>query len=241
MKPTLQTQFLNEKLLSARVYPEFFPCNLNDIIINIGCGFGPQAIIYKDCFQKMVGVDINKERLEQSLVFTKICGVKSYSTVCANVEKIPLKDRQFTKALAIDIIEHVEHPQRLLNEAYRLLQPEGRLLITFPASHDRFVDLVSQITQVFRKEKMKAEKIPAWNPDEHNQEKSVQEWIKLVELAGFTMEKTKATTLFPPLHLYGVPKFWFKNNLIHALDSYLSSIEMLKPLGQGVMAVFRKI
>jgi len=33
--------FLQGKILSGRVYPEFFAFNLSDRVLNIGCGEGP--------------------------------------------------------------------------------------------------------------------------------------------------------------------------------------------------------
>ena len=67
-------------------------------------------------YEKMVGVDINRERLRRSLEAMRIYGVQNYTTLCANVEKIPLSRNSFDKAIAIDIIEHVQNPKSLCLE-----------------------------------------------------------------------------------------------------------------------------
>lgn len=77
-----------------------------------------------------------------------------------------------------------------------------------------------------------------WHPDHHNQDYPVSEWIALVEAYGFRSIRSRATTLFPTLHLYGVPRFWFSNDAIHSVDSWLSQLAFLKNYGQGLMVVF---
>ena len=59
-----------------------------------------------------------------------------------------------------------------------------------------------------------------------------------MEAFGFRAIRSRATTLFPPLHLYGVPRFWFTNDTIHSVDSWLSQQAFLKNYGQGLMVVF---
>ena len=63
-----------------------------------------------------------------------------FETICANVEEIPLTDN-FDKIIAIDIVEHVQNPKKMLNEVHRLLKDNGQLLITFPTIHDRWENL----------------------------------------------------------------------------------------------------
>jgi SAM-dependent methyltransferase len=233
-------KFLKGKLLSGRVYPEFFPFNSNDHVINIGCGEGPQTIVYARQYNKMVGVDIDRERLEKSKEAMKFYGVKDYTMLCTNVEKIPLKDCIFDKALAVDIIEHVQNPKKLCLEANRLLKENGELLITFPAMHDKFTNLVSKIGRFVLRRNKKETHSAEWNPDAHNQEYPLNEWIAIVESCGFVLYKSRGSTLFPPLHLYGIPRFWFSNNIIHKIDSFLCKKPFLKNYGQALVCIFKK-
>lgn len=231
--------FLKGKLLSGRVYKEFFPFNPSDYVINLGCGEGPQAIVYARQYKKMVGIDINKERLKRSKEAMKIYKVKNYATICANVEKIPLPDNSFNKAIAIDIIEHVQNPKKLCLEVKRLLKENGELLVTFPAAYDHYRNLASWIGRVFLK-KGKKIKSRKWNPDAHNQRFKLKKWINLVEACGFELQKSRSTTLFPPLHLIGIPRFWFRNNIIHKIDSFFCRIPILKNYGLTLLCVFKK-
>ena len=231
---------LKAKILSSRTYPEFFPFNSDDCVINIGCGEGPQAIVYAGQYKKMIGVDINKERLVNSMKVIKTYGIENYITLCADVENIPLKDNTFDKAIAIDIIEHVKEPRRLCLEANRLLKEGGELLITFPVMYEKFRDIVSKVGHFILRRKKKEEESSVWNPDAHNHKYPVNEWIAIVESCGFKLSKSRATTLFPPLYLYGIPRFWFRSNIIYRIDSFFCKLPVIKNYGQTLLCVFKK-
>lgn len=236
-------KFIAGKLLSGRVYPEFFPFETSDMVLNIGCGYGPQAIVYKDHFSQMFGVDITSSRLAYSLELNQPHSINNYYPICANVEVLPFASQQFDKAIAIDIIEHVQNPEQMCKEIYRTLKPDGQVLITFPTLHDQYIKTISWFARNIMGRKGKGtfhDKQEDWNPDAHNQEHQAYEWIKLVEACGFQMLDSCATTLFPPLHLYGVPRFWFSNNIIHRIDSFFSKQAILKNYGQGIMIIFQK-
>jgi len=233
-------RFLKGKLLSGRVYLEFFPFNPNDRVVNLGCGEGPQAIVYAGKYREMVGIDINKDRLRKSHETMRIYNVQDYATLCANVEKIPLLSFSFDKAIAIDIIEHVQNPRNLCLEANRLLSVNGKLLITFPVMHDKFTRVVSKVGRFISKRKKERKHSCGWDPDSHNQANSLRQWIRIVESYGFKFLKSRASTLFPPLHLYGVPRFWFSNNIIHKIDSFFCRMPVLKNCGQASICIFGK-
>lgn len=237
--PDTPKKFVAGKVLSGRVYPEFFPLGFRDLVLNIGCGSGPQAVVYRGSYSRMVGVDVNADRLRSSLPrLLSDYDVRDYETICANVESIPLPSSSFDAAIAIDIVEHVEHPDLMIREAFRLLKPGGSLLITFPAMHDRYTHAASLVARFFSpKSRVSGE---AWNPDAHNQEFPLHEWISLVSRCGFSFVRSRATTMFPPLHLYGIPRFWFSVDCIHTIDRFISSLPVCKNFGQALMCVFRK-
>jgi ubiquinone/menaquinone biosynthesis C-methylase UbiE len=188
----------------------------------------------------MVGVDINFDRLAHSIKVLSDFDVNNYQVVNANVELLPVKGLTFDKVLAIDIIEHVQNPNILCDEINRILKPNGKLLITFPAMHDKFTDLVSKITRILRLKKRKKIASNNWNPDNHNQEYSIKKWIELVEKSGFKLIDSRASTMFPPLHLYGIPRFWFKYDFIYHIDSKVCKLPGIKKFGQSLVCTFIK-
>ena len=234
-----QINFNKGKLLSGIIYPEFFPFGSSDEVLNVGCGDGVQAVIYNGNFKKMVGVDISESRLETAKQLVEYYKIKNFSTVNANVEEIPLAEK-FDKVIAIDIIEHVVKPDRLAAEIFRLLKNDGRLLITFPAWHDKWENFFRFVGRKILRRKGKTVRRPGWDPDEHQYDHSLKKWLGLMDQAGFRLVKSRASTLFPPLHYLGLPKFWFSNKFIHTGDNYLSQLPVLKNFGQSLVCVFEK-
>lgn len=226
------------KVLASRLYPRFFPLGPQDRVVNLGCGEGPQAAVYAGSCREMVGVDINPERVRRSEEVAAAYGAVGYRAICANVEETGLDSGAFEKAIVVDVIEHVQHPERLLAEVRRLLVPGGRLLITFPALHDRYVDAGSWLKRTLLRRPAPPHP-EGWQPDLHNQDRPVGAWLRACAEAGFTLERSRASTLFPPLHLYGVPRFWFSNPLVRRVDGFLSSLPILRRCGQTLVCVLR--
>jgi SAM-dependent methyltransferase len=233
----LDRRLFEGKIISSCVYPEFFPLSPEETVVNLGCGVGPQAVVYKGRFKKMVGVDLNQERLDASHILLQERGVTGYETVCAPVETTGLPSDSFDKALAIDIIEHLPKPEGILREAHRLLMPGGELLLSVPAMHDYYVHTFRRIARLLGR---KTQELPEGHLDAHNSARSVGGWTELAVAAGFTVVRTRASTLWPPLHLYGLPRFWFTNPILHAIDSALCRLPILKRFGQAYLMILRK-
>lgn len=234
----LDRRLFDGKVTSSTVYPEVFPILPTDDVVNLGCGVGPQAVVYKGSFRRMVGVDMSADRLEQSKILLGEKGVTGYETLCAPVEKTGLPAESFDKALAIDIIEHLPEPKGILLEAHRLLKPNGQLLVSVPAMHDYYTHGMAAIGTLLGR---RTKHLPSGHLDAHNSSNTVGGWEAMVREAGFTIVRTRATTLWPPLHLYGLPRFWFTNPVIHAVDSFLCSLPVLKRFGQAYLMVARTI
>lgn len=232
-------KFNTGKLLSGIIYPPFFPLFKEDTVLNIGCGEGQQAIIYKDAFKRMVGIDINQSRLNTAKILMEQYVVKNFGTICANVENIPL-DEKFDKAIAIDIIEHVINPERAITEIHRLLKEGGKLLITFPAMHDKYEAFFRFVGRKILRRKGKTVKKEGWDPDAHQYIYSIKEWLNMMKKGGFKLIDSRASTLFPPLHYLGLPRIWFSNKFIHAVDDYLCKLPFLKNHGQALVCIFEK-
>lgn len=233
----LDRRLFNGKVQSSVVYPECFDIAPQETVVNLGCGIGPQAVTYKGRFARMVGVDLHTERLEASKVLLAEHNVTGYETLCAPVERTGLPDASFDKALAIDIIEHLPNPLGLLQEAYRLLKPGGEMLVSVPAMHDHYVHAAKALARLLGR---KTKETPRGHLDAHNSEHSVSGWMQLIGQTPFVVVRTRASTLWPPLHLYGVPRFWFTNRVIHAIDTRLCTLPVLKRLGQAYLVVLRK-
>ncbi|MFA6322574.1 MAG: class I SAM-dependent methyltransferase [Candidatus Buchananbacteria bacterium] len=231
--------FKKGKLVSGVIYPEFFPLNHTQTVLNIGCGDGVQALVYQGNFKKMLGVDVNAKSLDTARQLINYYHLDNFEVMSANVEDLPLHE-DFDRILAIDIIEHVIHPDLMLKEAYRLLKPDGLAMITFPAMHDKWERLFRFVGRQILRRRPKSSPKEGWDPDQHQYNYSLAQWQALVSAAGFKMITCRATTMFPPLHYLGLPKFWFSNNLIRKIDGLISRIPIIKNFGQSLVCIYKK-
>jgi len=54
-----------------------------------------------------------------------------HSFLC-NLEEIPRPDNSYDAIVNTQVLEHVEYPQTVINEFYRVLKPHGKLFLTAP-------------------------------------------------------------------------------------------------------------
>ena len=113
-----------------------------------------------------------------------------YECILANCEVLPFKDEKFDFLYAGQVIEHLHHPQEFLQEAYRVLQPNGFLLIDTPNSNvTRIIDVLMQI---FFRRKL--------GPGDHVRVFSHAEMRKALTAQGFNILGTYG--LYLPLTLF---------------------------------------
>jgi len=96
-------------------------------ILDFGCGYGAYTKLLKQYGAVVVGVDLSQEyifkakHLHPELFFLKASG-----------ETLPFKNESFEIVCLIEVLEHVQNENSVLEEINRILTPGGRLLITVP-------------------------------------------------------------------------------------------------------------
>jgi len=88
-------------------------------VLDIGCGNKPYESLFQDSTSDYVGCDVIQSNLNKV-------------DVLAPANNIPLKDESFDTVFSTQVIEHVEDHQGLVNEAFRLLKPEGYFILSGP-------------------------------------------------------------------------------------------------------------
>lgn len=51
---------------------------------------------------------------------------------CCDATEIPIEKEQFKTIMLNEVIEHVEEPEKVLREAYRVMLPDGLLILSMP-------------------------------------------------------------------------------------------------------------
>ena len=102
----------------------------NELLLDLGCGPGT-FIGNFDRYASAIGVDISKPQIDYA--FEQYPSDKCrFITFDGNV--LPFESESFTAVSLIEVIEHLEPVtvQNLFSEAFRVLKPRGRLLVSTP-------------------------------------------------------------------------------------------------------------
>ena len=104
-------------------------------LVDVGCGNGEITNAYCEIGGSAVGLDLAPALIEKARV-----NAHPNSTFrAADVEEL---DRaSFDVALCSEVLEHVQHPDRLLGSLHRVLKPGGTLILTTPTPMSEIVPL----------------------------------------------------------------------------------------------------
>lgn len=100
---------------------DHFP--LGDIeILDLGCGAGflSNSLALRD--YKVTGIDLSPQSLD---VAAKHDSTKSVTYKVADAYQLPFSNESFEVVTAMDFLEHVEHPEKVIAEISRVLKPGG--------------------------------------------------------------------------------------------------------------------
>jgi SAM-dependent methyltransferase len=95
-------------------------------IIDLGCGIGYFASLCVDLGASVVACDFSESMVSR----TRQRYGSKFPIIRSSVEMPPFASGQFDVVLALDVIEHLYHPEHMLHGVRRLLKSGGRLIIT---------------------------------------------------------------------------------------------------------------
>lgn len=90
-------------------------------LVDIGCGRKPYSGLLAPFVTEHIGVDHPESVHKLEAV-----------DVLASAYEIPLDSGTFDTALLTEVLEHLEEPEVALREAWRLLRPGGKVILTTP-------------------------------------------------------------------------------------------------------------
>ena len=109
--------------LGAFLTKNFFgPKDLGLEILDIGCGDGEFLNVFSDLGLEAMGVDISPTDSKHEIHKADL-----------EVDKLPFKDGSVNFVFSKSVIEHMNNPLNLMNEAHRVLIPGGKAVIMTPS------------------------------------------------------------------------------------------------------------
>jgi len=94
--------------------------------LDIGCGLGRYFGYIRDC--EIHGVDFSEKVCQKAREDNP-----SATVLCHDITAgLPYTDNTFDYILCAEVLEHMKDPQALVNEIYRVLKPDGIVIIATP-------------------------------------------------------------------------------------------------------------
>jgi len=100
-------------------------------VLDVGCGDGALSYLMSKCGARVVGIDTSPLALSYARQMTHNCNTE-LQFVRGSALEMPFRDAVFDFVSAIDIIEHMEKPEEMVQECKRVLKPGGLVVLSTP-------------------------------------------------------------------------------------------------------------
>lgn len=107
----------------------FSKISKKDSLIDIGGGFGRLAEVYTPEFKTCLLVDPSEKLL--NLAKKNLKKFKNIEFKKGTGENLPVEGEKFDVALMVRVIHHLRKPEKTFKEAWRVLEPQGFLILEF--------------------------------------------------------------------------------------------------------------
>ncbi|MFF0631144.1 SAM-dependent methyltransferase [Nocardia sp. NPDC004151] len=103
----------------------------DDVVVDVGCGLGDQDFLWAKEFgpKRITGVNISAKQIEISTARATELGLSDVVTYMhGSANDLPQSDASATKVTALESALHFPSRPRFFDEAFRVLEPGGRLV-----------------------------------------------------------------------------------------------------------------
>ncbi len=154
--------------------------NKNDKILDVGCGVGYFSKLLTNYGAEVWGTDINPDSV-------KICKQTiGPNFFVGNASKLEFEDNSFDKILCSEVLEHLKDDKGAVREMFRVLKPNGTIVITVPCTKGVFGSRIKNIMHDHHD-----------GPEKHEREGyNKLEIIDLVNKSGFLVKNVTYAMLF---------------------------------------------
>jgi len=121
---------------------------------DLGAGEGTLSLLLTQRAQRVIAVDHSQKMLEYVVDIARKNGVKNLEYRLGDLEELPLSDAEADLALMHQSLHHALHPNKAIEEAWRILKPGGRIVVMdllkhrFEEARDMYADVWLGFSQV---------------------------------------------------------------------------------------------
>ncbi len=131
--------WINQRTLTQLRYvlDNYIEIDERTVLLDAGCGNGywAQEFILNG-IPKVVGVDFSENMLNAALLRSKKKEYEDkFEAVKENLENLSFKDNSFDIIHFFGVIEHLDSPQKVLNELIRVVKAGGVLILLLPVKY----------------------------------------------------------------------------------------------------------
>ena len=218
---TSQTHAQGEDLTSLLEMADPQP---NWKVLDVATGGGHTALLLAPYVKQIIATDISDNMLKSAEKYIKSKNIENVCFERAEADQLPFRDQRFDLVTCRIAAHHFPNCQDFINEAFRVLNPTGRLLIQDHVLPDSIAD--GKYIDDFER----------LRDPSHNRAFNNNEWRSMFSSAGFNMIETRQVTkrheLYPWADRQGCSDE-IKKELLHRLKNGPPHVkEWMKPEGQ---------
>jgi SAM-dependent methyltransferase len=105
------------------------------IIADLGAGEGDFALLLAERAAKVIAVDNSAKMIEVGRAQALRHGIQNVEFRLGDMEELPIENRAVDLVFFSQSLHHALHPERAVEEAWRILTPGGRIVILDLAKH----------------------------------------------------------------------------------------------------------
>lgn len=157
-------------------------------ILDIGCGVGWLTRQYaREAQDQVIGIDFSEQSIAVARDMAMKEGLNNLEFQVMDAEELQFENDQFDCIICSEVLEHLLHPEKALNEMHRVLKHTGQIVVTTPNPWNLNMICVAVVRKI---------KPTAW---EHIYDQPIAplKFNKMVKNAGMRVISRKGTYYLP--------------------------------------------
>jgi len=124
--------------------------NVNDIVLDYGCGTGTTSCEFAGQVKEIHAIDISSKMIEAAKVKADANNVENVSFVQTDIFDERYREGSFDAILAFNMLHTVPNPRDAIERVHKLLKPDGLFISVTPCLRDKMSFLVKLQIQLVR-------------------------------------------------------------------------------------------